>query len=87
MEAMCYHFESHKIIKSKELVCEDCIPAGEKWVHLRVCQTCGKTLCCDDSKNRHAYKHFIETGHPVVISAEKGESWAWCYEDEMLIEY
>ncbi len=87
MEAMCYHFDVENILNSKDLICEVCRPLGEKWVHLRVCQTCGKTLCCDDSKNQHAYKHFLESGHPVVISAEKGESWAWCYEDEMFIEY
>ena len=28
-----------------------------RWVHLRTCQECGATLCCDDSPNRHASKH------------------------------
>jgi hypothetical protein len=32
-------------------------------------------------------KHFHETGHPVVISAQPGEKWLWCYEDELFVEY
>ena len=23
--------------------------------------------------------HFLETGHPIVTSAEPGETWAYCY--------
>jgi hypothetical protein len=24
-----------------------------------------------------------ESGHPVIRSAEPGEDWFWCYEDEV----
>lgn len=39
--------------------------------------------CCDDSKNRHAHKHFLSTGHPIITSFEPGEDWSWCFSDEM----
>ena len=67
--------------------CEECIKTGDKWVHLRTCQTCGTTLCCDSSPNQHATKHFQASGHPVVSSAEPGERWVWCYADEQMAEY
>jgi hypothetical protein len=37
--------------------------------------------CCDSSKNQHATKHFKATRHPVIRSAEPGDTWLWCYED------
>jgi uncharacterized UBP type Zn finger protein len=65
--------------------CEDCLKIGARWVHLRLCLTCGHVGCCDSSPNRHATKHFHQTTHPVVASFEPGERWAWCYaDDEML---
>ena len=57
------------------------------WVHLRTCQTCGVTLCCDSSPNRHASAHASGSGHPVIASAERGERWLYCYPDEMFAEY
>lgn len=68
-------------------VCEECIQTGDSWVHLRTCQTCGTTLCCDSSPNKHATKHFRKTDHPVVASAEQGERWLWCYVDEEMDRY
>jgi uncharacterized UBP type Zn finger protein len=67
--------------------CEECIKTGDEWMHLRTCQTCGATLCCDSSPNQHASKHAKQTHHPVAISAEDGEQWAWCYVDEQIIGY
>ena len=61
--------------------CEDCLKAGSRWVHLRLC-ACGHVGCCDSSPNRHATGHFKTVGHPVVASYERGERWAWCYVDE-----
>lgn len=71
----------------KEYVCEACVKTNSRWVHLRTCQTCGVTLCCDSSPNKHATAHFQEAGHPVVISAEPEEKWMWCYEDEAFVTY
>ncbi len=66
--------------------CAQCLALGDRWVHLRTCRTCGHVGCCDSSKNRHATKHFHETLHPIVTSLEPGESWSWCYVDEVTIE-
>jgi hypothetical protein len=56
-------------------------------VHLRTCQTCGVTLCCDSSPNRHASAHARAAQHPVIASAEPGERWLYCYLDDALAEY
>ncbi len=71
----------------KEQECEACIKIGSEWVHLRTCQTCGATLCCDASPHQHATKHAQNTNHPIAISAEPDEQWAWCYIDEQIIKY
>jgi hypothetical protein len=56
-------------------------------VHLRTCQECGATLCCDSSPNKHASKHARLSKHPVVASAEPGEQWLYCYPDDAYAEY
>jgi uncharacterized UBP type Zn finger protein len=66
--------------------CKECLASGDEWVHLRLCMTCGHVGCCDDSKNRHATRHFHVTKHPVIKSFEPGEDWAWCYVDEEMVE-
>ncbi|WP_071837654.1 UBP-type zinc finger domain-containing protein [Hymenobacter norwichensis] len=86
--AICSHLSAlTALIPAAEHVCPDCVALGDKWVHLRVCQECGHVGCCDQSKNKHATKHFRATEHPVIISAEPGEQWAWCYVDEQMAEY
>jgi len=67
--------------------CAECAKTGDDWVHLRTCQACGITLCCDSSPNRHASRHAWASGHPVVASAEPGEQWLYCYPDEVLADY
>ena len=66
--------------------CEDCLKMGGRWVHLRLCRSCGHVGCCDSSPNRHATKHFHDTTHPIVQSMERGEDWGWCYVDEVDLE-
>jgi uncharacterized UBP type Zn finger protein len=84
----CPHIAALETLRTPQLLeCEECVKNKSKWVHLRTCQTCGVTLCCDSSPNKHATQHFRQTGHPVVISAEKGERWLWCYADEQFVEY
>ena len=63
--------------------CEECLKIGSPWVHLRMCLTCGKIGCCDSSPNRHASRHAAEDGHAIARSAEPGETWAWCFVDEV----
>jgi uncharacterized UBP type Zn finger protein len=61
--------------------CAPCDAGGTAWVHLRRCLSCGAVLCCDTSSGRHARRHFQDTGHPVIASAEADERWGWCYVD------
>lgn len=63
--------------------CEDCVRQGTRWVHLRLCLTCGHVGCCDSSPQRHATAHFHEVRHPVIRSAEPGETWRWCFVHEL----
>ncbi len=81
----CSHLDQVQHVSKPGRVCEDCIKTGDQWVHLRQCLTCGHVGCCDSSKNKHATKHFHGTHHPIIRSAEAGEHWVWCYEDEQVI--
>ncbi len=84
----CEHIKTIDSVKhAKRHVCEECIKTGDEWVHLRTCQTCGATLCCDSSPNRHATRHAQASGHPVIASAEPGENWLYCYPDDAFMEY
>ena len=87
-QALCKHMEDIKELKlPREYVCDECIKTGDSWVHLRTCQTCGATLCCDASPNKHMTRHNHKTKHPVVISAEPGEQWMYCYTDDQFADY
>lgn len=84
----CEHMPPAADLKTaQEPVCAECSKIGSHWVHLRTCQTCGVTLCCDSSPNRHATQHYHATQHPVVASAEPGEYWLWCYADQVIAPY
>ena len=65
--------------------CSDCLAIGSRWVHLRMCLSCGHVACCDSSPNRHATAHSTATTHPVIRSMEPGEDWRWCYVDRTLV--
>lgn len=87
-EDLCSHIQAITTIKKpKKRVCEECVKIGADWVHLRTCQQCGATLCCDSSPNQHASKHARTSGHPVIASAEPGERWIYCYPDDQFTEY
>ncbi|MCW6005934.1 UBP-type zinc finger domain-containing protein [Micromonospora sp. CPCC 205371] len=64
--------------------CDDHQPDDGPIVHLRTCLTCGHVGCCDSSAPRHATVHAASTGHPVIQSAQPGETWRWCYPDQLL---
>ena len=88
MPETCEHIETVDTVKRpRKQVCDECIKSGSQWVHLRTCQSCGATHCCDSSPNRHATKHARSSGHAVVASAEPGERWLYCYVDEAFAEY
>jgi uncharacterized UBP type Zn finger protein len=82
----CIHLKEIKKFNNKVRVCEDCIKSGDTWVHLRICLICGHVGCCDNSKNKHATKHYHDTLHPVIQSYEPGEKWGFCYEDNLFFE-
>ena len=83
--AECTHLDQILITELPENIagCEECLKTGDRWLHLRMCETCGKIGCCDSSPNRHASRHAREDGHPVARSAEPGEDWSWCFVDEV----
>jgi hypothetical protein len=84
----CAHIQGiERVKRAKKRECEECVEIGSTWVHLRTCQSCGGTRCCDSSPNRHASAHARTSGHPVVASAEPGESWLYCYPDDVTAEY
>jgi uncharacterized UBP type Zn finger protein len=83
--ATCSHLDHVKVLELPEAVdgCADCLAAGGKWLHLRICLECGQVGCCDDSPNHHATAHAEATGHPIMRSIEPGEDWSWCFPDEL----
>jgi hypothetical protein len=88
MPDTCAHIDAIDDVKLPRVrVCEECTKIGGQWVHLRTCQSCRVTLCCDSSPNRHASKHARASSHPVVASAERGERWLYCFVDDAFGEY
>jgi hypothetical protein len=84
----CTHIDAVTEIKQPgRRECAECVKTGARWLHLRTCQQCGVTLCCDSSPNRHASAHARGSHHPVIASAERGERWLYCYPDEVFAEY
>jgi hypothetical protein len=83
--AVCAHLDQVRFLDPPEQIagCEECLKAGGSWVHLRMCQICGKVGCCDSSPGRHASGHAAEEQHPVLRSVEAGEEWSWCVLDEV----
>jgi hypothetical protein len=87
-ERPCAHLQAiTTVTPAKRYECDECVKTGSRWVHLRTCQECGGTHCCDNSPNRHATAHAQTTGHPVIASAEPGERWLWCYPDRAYASY
>jgi len=88
VSATCTHLDTVEVVdvpaRADVPGCEECLRLGMRWVHLRVCRTCGRIGCCDSSPGRHASKHAAETeGHPIMSSIEPGENWSWCTIDEV----
>lgn len=79
------HLDQIRPVTPSARGCEDCLKTGDRWLHLRLCLTCGHVGCCDSSRNRHARAHFHSAKHPIVQSFEPGEDWRWCYADEAYV--
>jgi uncharacterized UBP type Zn finger protein len=87
MSAQCTHLDQIADVQPDSTEgCSDCLKIGGRWLHLRLCMTCGHVACCDSSPNRHATAHYHATTHPIVRSFEPGEDWYWCYVDELMLE-
>ncbi len=83
----CSHLDQIRDVDPSSEGCEDCLAIGSRrWVHLRMCQSCGHVGCCDSSPGRHATGHFGATHHAIIRSYEPGEDWFWCYEEELLFQ-
>ncbi len=84
--AICGHLETIAAVQPSDDGCTDCLAIGSGWVHLRMCQECGRVGCCDNSPNRHATAHFHASRHPLIRSFEPGEDWFYCYPDDVAFE-
>ncbi|WP_395657097.1 cation:proton antiporter [Nocardioides sp.] len=77
---VCADLERFPVVSEEPAtICQACLDEGTRWVALRRCLECGNVACCDSSPRQHATRHFHETQHPVMQSAEPGEDWRWCY--------
>ena len=83
----CSHSSHIHKVTPQTKGCEECLKMGDTWVHLRLCLECGHVGCCDSSKNKHATKHFHRTKHPIMRSIEPGETWGWCFVDEVELDF
>jgi len=86
MSDACGHLDLINDVQPRANGCEDCLAIGGRWVHLRLCLTCGHVGCCDSSPNKHATAHYHSADHPLIQSFEPGEDWVWCYVDNVGLE-
>ncbi|MBN8749925.1 Zn-finger in ubiquitin-hydrolases and other protein [Xylophilus ampelinus] len=86
MPRACTHTDSIHTVTPGSLGCEECLKTGSRWVHLRLCRSCGHVGCCDDSPNRHARAHFKATGHPIIEGYDPPEGWGWCFVDKVVVD-
>jgi hypothetical protein len=83
----CAHLDQvHDVNPGTPNGCAECLATGGRWVHLRMCLTCGHVGCCDQSPGKHATAHYRQSSHAVMRSHEPGEDWGWCYADELFIQ-
>jgi uncharacterized UBP type Zn finger protein len=82
----CHHFEElTSLMDATSDVCDQCVAIGDTWLHLRSCLLCGNVGCCDNSKNRHARRHWEDHDHPLIKSIEAQESWRYCFADQVIL--
>jgi uncharacterized UBP type Zn finger protein len=87
MTPSCDHLDQIQSVSPSSMEgCTECLASGDRWMHLRLCLTCGQVGCCDSSPNKHASKHAAAHGHAIVASFEPREEWGWCYVDEVMLD-
>ena len=84
-EPKCSHLDQVHSVEARTAGCQECLAIGGTWVELRLCLTCGHVGCCDNSPNRHARAHFVETSHPIIRADLPGYTWTWCWVDEIKV--
>jgi hypothetical protein len=74
MSAISSHTNSIKLTELPDVIagCEDSLAIDRTWVHLRMCQSCGRIGCCDSSPYRHAMAHAHGSAHPIARCADPG---------------
>ena len=82
----CDHSDQINDVTPSALGCEECLKTGDRWLHLRLCRTCGHVGCCDSSPNKHATAHYHATGHPIIEGYDPPEGWGWCYIDDAFVK-
>jgi uncharacterized UBP type Zn finger protein len=82
----CEHAVDIRQVAPRTNGCEECLALGAQWNELRVCLACGHVGCCEDSAHAHALQHFNTTGHPLIASYKRGETWGWCYVHRQYLE-
>lgn len=83
---ICEHLAEVTPVEPSGSGCVECLKTGSAWVHLRMCLVCGHIGCCDSSPGKHATMHYHDSGHPTMQSAQPGETWRWCYIDQILVD-
>jgi CPA2 family monovalent cation:H+ antiporter-2 len=83
--ARCAHVTQIRPVLPSARGCEECLAIGARWVHLRICMSCGHVGCCDSSEHKHASAHYRSTEHPIMRSLQPGEEWGWCFVDELTL--
>jgi uncharacterized UBP type Zn finger protein len=87
MPAQCSHLSQMRDVPpGTPNGCAECLATGGEWVHLRLCASCGHVGCCDQSPGKHATKHYHASKHPIIVSFEPDEDWAYCYADDLFME-
>ncbi len=86
MDKPCSHRASIVKVTPSAYGCEECLKIGSRWLHLRICRSCGHVGCCDNSPHRHATAHFRATGHPIIEGYDPPEGWGWCYIDQVFLD-
>ena len=85
MSTSCPHISGIQLTDLPEVItgCEDCHAIAGTWVHLRICQSCGRVACCDSSPHQHSSAHARSSARP--ISAKPREDRSWCYLDNVAL--
>lgn len=81
----CSHIQQIQVHDPYSKECEECLKIGSEWVYLRLCLSCGKVGCCDNSPNQHASKHAENENHPVLQTYEPEDKWLYCFIDDLLM--